>query len=159
VAQIFIGMGSSINRMVNIRLGIGALEAEFGDIKASRLYESEAVGFNGRNFYNLVIKLHTDLNIENLILRLKRIEIKHGRPEKTVKFTPRTLDLDLLLYDQQIDPKVDLPRAEILNNAFVLKPLSELAPKLKHPILEKTYQSLWKEYPQTKQKLWVIEML
>ena len=159
MAQIFIGIGSSINRMENIRLGIRALEAEFGDIKVSRLYESEAVGFIGSNFYNLVVELHTDLNIENVISRLKRLEIKHGRPEKTVKFAPRTLDLDLLLYDKKIDKKFNLPRAEILNNAFVLKPLSELSPKSKHPILEKTYQSLWKEYPQTKQKLWVIEML
>jgi 2-amino-4-hydroxy-6-hydroxymethyldihydropteridine diphosphokinase len=69
------------------------------------------------------------------------------------------LDLDLLLYGRQIDPEIDLPRSEILKNAFVLKPISELAPKLKHPIIDKTYQSLWQEYPQKKQKLWQIEML
>jgi len=159
VAQIFIGIGSSINRMENIRSGLKSLQSEFGKIKASPLYETEAVGFNGDNFYNLVGELHSDLNIESVISKLKQIEIKHGRPEKAVKFAPRTLDLDLLLYDHKIDPEIDLPRAEILKNAFVLKPLSELAPKLKHPILEKTYQSLWQEYPQNKQKLWPIEML
>jgi 2-amino-4-hydroxy-6-hydroxymethyldihydropteridine diphosphokinase len=159
VVQVFIGVGSSINRMQNVRSGIRALEIEFGALKVSKLYESEAVGFSGDNFYNLVVELHTDLNIESVISKLKRIEKGHGRPEKTVKYAPRTLDLDLLLYGRQIDPEIDLPRSEILKNAFVLKPISELAPKLKHPIIEKTYQSLWQEYPQKKQKLWQIEML
>lgn len=156
MAEIFIGIGSSINRSENIRSGIASLKAEFGELLLSPLYESEAIGFSGINFYNLVAKLHTDQNIVELIQKLKGIERQHGRPEKSSKFTPRTLDLDLLLYDQQIDPDIDLPRAEILKNAFVLKPLSELAPTLRHPILGETYQALWSHYPQEKQKLWKI---
>lgn len=156
MAAVFIGIGSSINRAENIRLGIEALQSEFGELQLSPLYESEAIGFSGVNFYNLVVKLHTDQNIVELIKKLKSIEKKHGRPEKTTKFTPRNIDLDLLLYDQQIDPEIDLPRGEILKNAFVLKPLSELAPTLRHPILGETYQALWLNYPQQKQKLWKV---
>jgi 2-amino-4-hydroxy-6-hydroxymethyldihydropteridine diphosphokinase len=156
MAAVFIGIGSSINRSENIRLGIGALKTEFGELQLSPLYESEAIGFSGINFYNLVVKLHTEQNITELIKKLKSIEKQHGRPENTSKFTPRTLDLDLLLYDQQIDPDIDLPRGEILKNAFVLKPLSELAPTLRHPILGETYQALWANYPQQKQKLWKV---
>ncbi|MFT6925405.1 MAG: 2-amino-4-hydroxy-6-hydroxymethyldihydropteridine diphosphokinase [Psychromonas sp.] len=156
MAVVFIGIGSSINRAENIRLGLVALKAEFGELLLSPLYESEAVGFSGINFYNLVAKLHTEQNIMELIKKLKAIEKQFGRPEKSAKFTPRTLDLDLLLYDQQIEPDLDLPRAEILKNAFVLKPLSELAPTLKHPVLGESYQTLWSHYPQQKQKLWKI---
>jgi len=156
MAEVFIGIGSSINRAENIRLGIASLKAEFGELQLSPLYESEAIGFSGVNFYNLVVKLHTEKNIVELIQNLKSIEREHGRPENTSKFTPRTLDLDLLLYDQLIDPEFDLPRGEILKNAFVLKPLSELAPALRHPVLGETYQALWANYPQEKQKLWKV---
>jgi 2-amino-4-hydroxy-6-hydroxymethyldihydropteridine diphosphokinase len=115
------------------------------------------VGFAGGNFYNLVVELKTDLTAAALIARLKAIEIEHGRAENAPKFAPRTLDLDLLLYDQLVDENINLPRAEITENAFVLKPLAELAPHLKHPVLDETYQTLWASYPKEKQKLWKIE--
>jgi 2-amino-4-hydroxy-6-hydroxymethyldihydropteridine diphosphokinase len=150
-------MGSSVNRLESINAGIASLQDEFAELSVSALYESESVGFTGTNFYNLVVEFITDLTVEALILRLKEIEIEHGRAKNTIKFSPRTLDLDLLLYDQLIDQKMNLPRAEITENAFVLKPLAELAPQLKHPVLDKTYQALWTNYPKEKQKLWKID--
>ncbi len=157
MAQVFIGMGSSINKLENINAGITSLKEEFAALRMSALYESEAVGFAGTNFYNLVVELQTDLSAEALIARLKAIEIKHGRAVNAVKFAPRSLDLDLLLYDQQVNAQINLPRAEITENAFVLKPLAELAPSLKHPVLHQTYRTLWENYPKEKQKLWKIE--
>ena len=157
MAQVFIGMGSSINRLESINAGITSLKMEFGELRISPLYESEAVGFAGENFYNLVVELKTELTIHELITKLKMIEIQHGRAANAIKFAPRTLDLDLLLYDQLIDKNINLPRAEIIENAFVLKPLAELAPCLKHPVLDETYQTLWANYPKEKQKLWKIE--
>lgn len=157
MAQIFIGIGSSINRRENIHLGIQALQAEFGPLTCSPIYESEAVGFNGCNFYNLVVSFSSNLNAQQIIKKLKTIEVQQGRPLKTVKFAPRTLDLDLLLHDQLINSTIDLPRAEILTNAFVLQPLSEIAPTLNHPILNKSYQDLWEQFPKDTQKLWKID--
>ena len=157
MAQVFIGMGSSINRLESINACITSLKMEFGELRISPLYESEAVGFAGENFYNLVVELKTELTIHELITKLKMIEIQHGRAANAIKFAPRTLDLDLLLYDQLIDKNINLPRAEITENAFVLKPLAELAPCLKHPVLDETYQTLWANYPKEKQKLWKIE--
>lgn len=157
MAQVFIGIGSSTNRLVSINSGLASLKAEFGELRVSTLYESEAVGFAGGNFYNLVVELKTDLTAAALISRLKAIEIEQGRAENAPKFAPRTLDLDLLLYDQLVDQKINLPRAEITENAFVLKPLAELAPHLKHPVLNETYETLWADYPKEKQKLWKIE--
>jgi 2-amino-4-hydroxy-6-hydroxymethyldihydropteridine diphosphokinase len=159
VAKVFVGIGSSIERQENIRLGIQALQSIFGELSLSPIYESEAVGFTGCHFYNLVVSFNSLLSPNLIISKLKAIEIKQGRPTKAVKFAPRTLDLDLLLHDQHIDASIDLPRAEILNNAFVLLPLSELAPNLKHPIEHETYQALWDKFPKTKQKLWQIDAM
>ena len=91
--------------------------------------------------------------------KLKKIEKQQGRADKPIKFAPRTLDLDLLLHDQLIDADIDIPRAEILKNAFVLQPLSELAAQLKHPILQETYQTLWAKFPKQQQKLWQIDAI
>lgn len=157
MAQVFIGIGSSINRLENIHLGIASLKRLFGELNISALYESEAVGFAGGNFYNLVVEINTELCAQAVIAQLKEIEIEHGRPANALKFAPRTLDLDLLLYDYKIDKNINLPRAEITKNAFVLKPLAELAPQLKHPVLDETYQALWDNYPKEKQKLWKID--
>jgi len=62
----------------------------------------------------------------------------------------------LLLYDDHVEPRLNIPRAEITKNAFVLKPLAEIAPDRVHPILNKTYLQLWNEYPKKSQKLWQI---
>jgi 2-amino-4-hydroxy-6-hydroxymethyldihydropteridine diphosphokinase len=156
VANVYIGVGSSINKRENIQLGLGALELVFGELTLSPIYESEAVGFSGCNFYNLVVGITTQLPVKSLICELKAIEVKLGRAKNALKFAPRTLDLDLLLYDRLIDLSIDLPRAEITKNAFVLKPLAELAPLLEHPVLGQTYQHLWANYPQDKQKLWQV---
>lgn len=154
MAQIFIGVGSSINRRENIREGILLLKNIFGEVRLSDVFESEAVGFEGGNFYNLVVEINSDLSVESLMCTLKTIEVQQGRPENSIKYAPRTLDLDLLLYDQHIDSVSNIPRAEITENAFVLQPLAQLAPTLKHPILGVSYQHLWSQYPPNKQKLW-----
>ena len=158
MALVFIGIGSSIDREDNIRSGIQALQNTFGTLQQSPVYESEAVGFKGGNFYNMVVSFSSELDVTAVIDKLKTIEIQQGRPSKTIKYAPRTLDLDILLYDHVIDPEIDLPRAEIIKNAFVLQPLSELAPQLKHPISQKTYQSLWDQFPKQQQKLWQIDV-
>ena len=158
MTQVFIGIGSSINREENILQGIRLLKEYFGEITLSSVFESEAVGFQGGNFYNLVAELYSELVIEELIYILKKIEVQLGRPEKAIKYAPRTLDLDLLLYDQKIDTTRDIPRAEILENAFVLQPLAELAPNLLHPIIALSYHELWTQYPSDKQKLWKIAL-
>lgn len=157
MADVFVGIGSSINRRENVQTGIASLASVFSSLQVSPIYESEAVGFKGGNFYNLAVRFSTDLSIENVIKQLKQIEIEHGRPEFAIKYAPRTLDLDLLLYDQEVLTDLDLPRAEITENAFVLKPLSDLAPELTHPILGDSYQSLWDNYPKDKQKIWQVE--
>lgn len=159
MAKVFLGIGSSINRQKNILLAIKTLKGTFGELTISPVYESEAVGFKGTNFYNLVVSFESTLTAIEIIKELKFIEIQQGRPEKTIKLAPRTIDLDLLLHDQLIEPEIDIPRAEILTNAFVLKPLSEIAPELIHPIVNESYQVLWAKFPKSHQKLWQIDTI
>lgn len=155
---VLISVGSNIQREHYTRASIKALDKHFNAIRCSSVYESESVGFNGSPFYNLVVSARTDLSIEAVCLLLKDIERDHGRKHGEKKFCSRTLDLDLLTYDDEvITSPVVLPREEILYNAFVLWPLAELVPQQKHPTTGKTYQSLWDEFDKQKQNLWPID--
>lgn len=157
VEQVFIGLGSNIDAELHIKKGMELLTDYFPDCKFSPLYESESVGFEGDNFINLVAEFSSELAIDEISNILGKIEDASGRTRAGSKFSARTLDLDLLLYGDVILTKpIVLPRGEITENAFVLLPLSKLAPDLKHPVLDQTYAELWQEYPQKKQNLWKL---
>ena len=158
MATVYLSLGSNIDRERNLCAGLDALVAAFGDLRMSQVYESEAVGFDGDNFYNLVAAIETDLSVGELALQLRNIEDANGRVRSGPKFSARTLDIDILTYDDlsgEVDG-VKLPRGEILKNAFVLLPFSELAPDTEHPVERKTYQQLWDDYDQVSQKLWSV---
>jgi len=159
MTQVFLGLGSNLEREKNIRAGLAALQTLFGYLIFSKVYESEPVGFKGSNFYNMVVSVHTDLGIASLAEALKKIEADHGRLRTGPKYSPRTLDIDILTYGDfvGVEAGVELPRAEITENAFVLLPLSEIAPQQLHPQLKKTYAELWKAYDHKSQSLWPIE--
>ena len=154
MTSIYISLGSNIDRERHIRAGLNALHAEFGELQVSRVFESEAVGFNGRPFYNLVVGAWTELPLATLCQRLRAMEFAHGREPDAKKFAPRTLDLDLLLYgDLVCETPLALPRGEILTNAFVLWPLAELAPTLRHPVDGRPLGELWERYDKASQRL------
>ena len=161
MTQVFLGLGSNLDREKNIHAGLIALKNIFGDIVLSNIYESESVGFKGSHFYNLVVSLQTTLTIAELSEALKRIEDVNGRLRSGPKYSPRTLDIDILTYGDFVGVQagVNLPRAEITENAFVLLPLAELAPNELHPRLKKSYADLWASYGQGAQKLWKIDSL
>ena len=161
MAQIYISLGSNIEREYHIKHGIisiaNAFDIAIEAMQLSSLFESEAIGFDSDNFYNMVIGLECDISVEEVASMLKKIEIAHGRTHQDKKFSPRTLDLDLLLYDDLIiDKPAQLPREEICYNAFVLWPLSELAPKVLHPVLQQSYQELWQNYDKSSQQLHIV---
>jgi len=160
MALIYISLGSNINRQQNITAGLDALELAFGSLVLSPVYESEAVGFAGSHFLNLVVAAHTQLSIGEIDQIFKQIEADNGRIRGGAKFAPRTLDIDLLLYEDVVTTTgVILPRDEILHNAFVLQPLAEIAPALNHPLVNKSYRNLWQEFDQDSQQLWVVDFL
>jgi 2-amino-4-hydroxy-6-hydroxymethyldihydropteridine diphosphokinase len=146
--SVFISVGSNIERSKNIGSALKALERQFGDLIVSSVYESEAVGFQGDPFFNLVVACDTKLSIREFADILSGIEAEHGRTQECKKFSSRTLDLDLLLYDKVIlhEGKLKLPRDDILQYAFVLEPLAEIAPDLRHPVSGVRYADLWRDF-------------
>lgn len=157
--MIYISLGSNINKEQNTRAGINALKQAFGELILSSVYESEAVGFEGDAFYNMVIACQVTTPVHQTNQILRDIEDANGRDRSGPKFSSRTLDLDLLLYDDLVldENGLKLPRDEILKNAFVLWPLAEIAPELKHPETDTTYAELWSCFDKAKESLKPVE--
>jgi len=158
--QVWLSIGSNIEREANIRGAVKSLQEGFGQLVLSSVYESKAVGFNGDPFYNMVIGLKTDLPASSLINCFRAIEKKYGRVRQDKKFSSRTLDIDLLLYGDEIisEGGVEIPRDEITQYAFVLLPLAEVAGQMRHPVDGRTYQELWEAFDQSQQLLWVVDL-
>lgn len=156
--RVYLSIGSNIGRTARITAALDALDGEFGQLLISRVYESESVGFDGENFYNLVVGINSDRPVGELAALMHRIEDDNGRQRNGVRFGPRTLDIDILTYGDavgQIDG-VHLPRDEILENAFVLVPLADIAGDELHPVCKKAYRNLVRELPMAGQKLWPV---
>jgi len=157
----FISIGSNINREHNITSALEALQNEFGSLTYSSIYESASVGFSGEAFLNLVIAFYSEQKPLHIALQLKSIETDHGRVPSKEKFSARALDLDLLLYDHQIisTNTLNIPHNDILNYAFVLEPLAEIAPERHHPVKNICYQKLWQDFDKSTANQHKIESL
>ncbi len=133
--RIFVGIGSNIDREKNIKSCMTTLKSIYGDMTISPVYETESMGFDGPNFYNLVSCFETDQSVYELKNTLNEIENDHGRHFNETKFSSRTLDIDILYYDDLVlsDDKIQIPRKEICEYDFVLKPLVDLVPEFIHP--------------------------
>lgn len=172
MVDIYIGIGSNIDPFKNIPMALNVLEKRFPSIKFSRVFESEAVGFKGDNFLNLVAVFSSnDLNLEKasqlsqaqlltrLVKKLKEIESELGRQKGSKKFSDRIIDIDILLFgDLETNDPIELPRDEILENAYVLWPLSELANELTPPNAIETYAECWNRFDKLKQKLMPVAL-
>ncbi|TFH88704.1 2-amino-4-hydroxy-6-hydroxymethyldihydropteridine diphosphokinase [Billgrantia azerbaijanica] len=157
---ISVSLGSNIERDRHLRGCLDALAATFGRLRVSRVFESEPVGFeDGRNFYNLVVAFESDWTVGELQAWCKRLEAAHGRRPDSPKFSPRTLDIDLLTVGELsgVHDGVALPRDEIVHHAFVLQPLAELLPDTAHPRDGRTYAELWAAFDARDQHLWPID--
>lgn len=164
--RITVSIGSNIDRERHVQICLDALQARFGQLSVSRVFESEPVGFeDGRNFYNLVAAFHSRLDIGELQAWCRALEYANGRHRHSPKFSPRTLDIDLLTVGDFVGMQsgVELPRDEIDKNAFVLRPLAELLPEQRHPASGRRYTDLWVEFSTSeraqRQALWPVDFI
>lgn len=147
--MVYVSIGSNVRAEQNLSSALAMLRNEFPGLERSSVYRNPAVGFAGEDFLNAVVQFPSCLPPDLVAERLVWIENVHGRDREQAKFSPRSLDLDLLLYGQQVldQGKLKLPREDITRYAFVLGPLAELVPGLEHPQRGKTIQALWSAFP------------
>jgi len=143
----YIGFGANLgDRLATCRKALAAIAALPGCrvVKISSLYETEPMGLTDQpRFINGVALLETEGDARWLLAQLLAIEADLGRV-RGARWGPRTVDLDLLLFDKEIIASVELtvPHPRLHERRFVLRPLHDIAPHLRHPVLEKTMEEL-----------------
>lgn len=156
--RVFVSIGSNLEKKKNVCSAIAALKRTYGPLDLSKIYLTEAQGFVGDPFYNLVAAFDSDAPAREIVAQLADIEQHHGRGRDTERLGPRTLDLDLLFYGDAVihSGDVHVPRRDIRQYAFVLRPLAELAPTLRHPETGQTLQEMWESFDGPRTVLGVI---
>jgi len=156
MARAYLSLGSNQEAERHLQQALAELRARFGDVVASALYRTPAIGFVGADFLNGAAIIDTDLTPVALDAWLHALEDAHGRRRDVPRFSDRPLDIDLVYYDDLVlqgPGNLQLPRPE-LRHAFVLKPLADIAPAFRDPVQGRTLAELWREHPETGEPRW-----
>jgi 2-amino-4-hydroxy-6-hydroxymethyldihydropteridine diphosphokinase len=145
---VYVAAGGNIEPEKNLRLALAELARTWPALHVSTAYRNAAVGFVGPDFINCVVGFETEWPLERVLERLHEIEELCGRPRLAPKWEPRAMDLDILLFGERIDAAARLPRPDLVKRAFMLGPMAEIAPDVRHPTLGATMRELWAAFPQ-----------
>ncbi len=158
--DVFVAAGSNIEPRAHLRAALDALGKIYGPLRISAAYQNKAVGFEGDDFINLVFGFTTEDSIETVRRNLQQVEEQCGRAPQAPKWAPRTMDLDILLYGQRIssEPGLILPRPDLVRRAYMLKPMVDIAPEVRHPTLHKSMQELWNEFDRDGHTMTVVDL-
>ena len=156
----YLSLGSNLDAPQHLRSAIAALRARFGTITVSPVYRTRAVGFDGADFYNAAALIDTDLSPQALNDWLHALEDAHGRDRSGPRWGDRTLDIDIVLFDDLVlsgAGNLRLPRPE-LRHAFVLKPLCDIAPDVAVPGDGRTLATLWAQHAERDVAMAVVDI-
>jgi len=158
--EVFLSIGSNINPEENLQLACRELKKTFHNIQASSVYRNKPIGFLGNDFLNMVVKVKSTLNPNEILDYLRGLEASTGRDIGTGSFDSRTLDIDMILFGDLVHPEkpFKIPRNDIESYSFVLCPLAEIEPYGIHPLLGKTFKDLWEDFDQEEHLLEKISL-
>lgn len=150
MSRAYLSLGSNVDAVVHLRAAVRALREHFGTVVLSPVYRTRAVGFDGPDFHNAAAIVETDLDPHALNAWLHALEDAHGRDRSGPRYGDRTLDIDIVLYDDRVlegAGNLRIPRPE-LRHAFVLRPLAEIAADVVVPGTGRTLGELWTVHPE-----------
>ncbi len=161
MARVYLGLGSNVDAERNLALGVRELRSRYGNLDVSPVYRSRAVGFDGDDFLNLVVGLVTDDAPEEIQRQIEQIHDLAGRERGEERYASRTLDIDLLLWGDLVRaaPPPRLPRPDVLEYAFVLRPLADLDPGLLHPETGRAVGEHWRAFDADSQPLEPVSLI
>jgi 2-amino-4-hydroxy-6-hydroxymethyldihydropteridine diphosphokinase len=147
LVPVYVAAGSNVEPERHLAQAVLELQRTFPGVRFSSWYRNRAAGFTGDDFINLACGFETPLFLDAVLAELHRIEALCGRPREAPRWAPRSMDLDVLLYgDLVCAGRVTLPRPDLLTRAYMLGPLAELAPGLRHPTERLTIGELWERF-------------
>ena len=155
MSKAYLSLGSNVDAIRHLRIAVQALRERFGDVVLSPVYRTRAVGFDGPDFHNAAAVIESDLDPHALNAWLHALEDAHGRDRSGPRYGNRTLDIDIVLFDDCVVEgagNLRIPRPE-LKHAFVLRPLAEIAPDVAVPGDGRTLAQLWAAHAEFGQTL------
>ena len=144
----YISGGSNVEPERHLLLAARELKRSFPGTRFSRCFRNRAIGFDGPDFINFAAELPVTGTAATMRAELQRIEALCGREPGAPRWAPRSMDLDVLLFGDQVfsEPGLVVPRPDLLRRAFMLGPLAELAPALRHPVEDRRLEELWQAF-------------
>jgi 2-amino-4-hydroxy-6-hydroxymethyldihydropteridine diphosphokinase len=148
MTDVYLAAGSNVQPEKYLARALRELAAAYGPLTLSPAYRNQAVGFSGDDFINLVVGFRTDDEVAAVRKQLQKIEADCDRPPDAPKWAPRTMDLDILLFGDLVsdEPGLKIPRPDLIKRPYMLRPIADIAPDVRHPISGKTMRELWESF-------------